>query len=240
MARRKVRARIDAARAPHTACACARSGELQPSHPLGQARRATGAHPSLCARVHHLLPAPHAEGSAEPTAADLLQKAAAQIASLERQLMWREERMLEAIKAQTELRDRVLEYHADFSKEKGEVFDITADMTRQHKAMQEELNGRIRALDATIGAQRDELKAAHEAHEETRRQHVQALALKDAQIAEQKQRMEEMAIEFGEMLKETLDKMGERIEVTSKSWEQETGAPIMNRLQEFKLNVTDA
>ena len=35
---------------------------------------------------------------------------------------------------------------------------------------------------------------------------AQELARKDAEIAEQKQKMEDMAVEFGEMLKETLDK----------------------------------
>ena len=34
----------------------------------------------------------------------------------------------------------------------------------------------------------------------------QELARKDAEIAEQKQKMEDMAVEFGDMLKETLDK----------------------------------
>jgi len=161
------------------------------------------------------------------------------IESLERQLMWREERMMEAISAQKELRERVMQFHADFTKEKEEIFDVTADMTRQYKGMQEELMKKIHGLEATITQQRDELELARLAHEETRRAKDEAIAIKDAEIAEQKQKMEEMAIEFGEMLKETLDKMGERIEVTSSSWENETGAPIMNRLQEFKLNVAD-
>lgn len=154
--------------------------------------------------------------------------------------MWREERMMQAISAQKELRERVLEYHADFTKEKDEVFDITADMTRQYKGMQEELMRKISSLESTINTQRNELELARIAHEETRKAKDQVIALKEAEIAEQKQRMEEMAIEFGEMLKETLDKMGERIEVTSSSWEKDASAPIMNRLQEFKLNVADA
>jgi hypothetical protein len=179
------------------------------------------------------------EGDAELTTADLLQRAALRIESLERQMMWREERMMQAISAQKELRERVLEYHSDFSKEKDEIFDITADMTRQYKGMQEELMRKINSLESTINTQRDDLELARLAHEETRKAKDQVIALKDSEISEQKLKMEEMAIEFGEMLKETLDKMGERIEVTSSSWENETGAPIMNRLQEFKLNVAD-
>ncbi|KAJ1629879.1 hypothetical protein T492DRAFT_629254 [Pavlovales sp. CCMP2436] len=179
------------------------------------------------------------EGDAELTTADLLNRAALRIESLERQLMWREEKMMEAVRAQKELRERVVQYDDDFKREKEEIFDITADMTRQYKGMQEELMRKINSLESTINTQRDELELARLAHEETRKQKDQVIALKDAEIAEQKQKMEEMAIEFGEMLKETLDKMGERIEVTSSSWELDAGAPIMNRLQEFKLNVAD-
>ena len=43
------------------------------------------------------------------------------------------------------------------------------------------------------------------------------LMVDDHEIAEQKQKMEDMAVEFGEMLKETLDRMSERIEVSNSS-----------------------
>ena len=38
--------------------------------------------------------------------------------------------------------------------------------------------------------------------------------------------MEDMAVEFGEMLKETLDRMSERIEVSNSSWEGDAGAGV--------------
>ena len=47
--------------------------------------------------------------------------------------------------------------------------------------------------------------------------------------------MEEMAQEFGDMLKETLDKMRERIEITNTSFENEAGVPMIRRLEEFNL-----
>jgi hypothetical protein len=43
------------------------------------------------------------------------------------------------------------------------------------------------------------------------------------QIADLKMKMEDMSQEFGEMLKETLDKMSEKIEATSNEWEQDAG-----------------
>ena len=55
------------------------------------------------------------------------------IESLERQLVWRDEKMTTEIASQKELRQRVLQYHHDFQQEKQEIFEITADMTRQYK-----------------------------------------------------------------------------------------------------------
>ena len=58
------------------------------------------------------------------------------IESLERQLVWREEKLQGALAAQRELKQQVENYHADFEREKTEIFDISADMTRQYKGMQ--------------------------------------------------------------------------------------------------------
>jgi predicted RNase H-like nuclease (RuvC/YqgF family) len=62
-----------------------------------------------------------------------------------------------------------------------------------------------------------------------------ALAAKNAEIQELKSKMEEMALEFGDMLKETLDKMRERIEITNTSFEGDGGVPMIRRLEEFNL-----
>ena len=48
------------------------------------------------------------------------------------------------------------------------------------------------------------IELARQANEDLRRNKDQELANKDAQIADLKQKMEDMAIEFGDMLKETL------------------------------------
>ena len=81
------------------------------------------------------------EGSADMGPAELLKRAAWRIESLERQLVWREEKVSQATAAQKELRDRVLQYHADFAKEKEEVFDVAADMTRQYGGCRRSCSG---------------------------------------------------------------------------------------------------
>jgi hypothetical protein len=45
--------------------------------------------------------------------------------------------------------------------------------------------------------------------------------------------MEDMSQEFGEMLKETLDKMSEKIEATSNDWEQGSGSNSEKKLAEL-------
>ena len=84
------------------------------------------------------------EGSADMGPAELLKRAAWRIESLERQLVWREEKVSQATAAQKELRDRVLQYHADFAKEKEEVFDVAADRERLYAACDD---GSVRVYD---------------------------------------------------------------------------------------------
>ena len=58
------------------------------------------------------------------------------------------------------------------------------------------------------------------------------------EIAELRSKMDEMAEEFGEMLRETLDKMRERIEVTSGNFDAPE-LPIQRRMEEMKLGEND-
>jgi len=177
------------------------------------------------------------EASAEMTEKELLQQAQLRIEALEQQLVWREEKTDAALRGQKELQERITHYHADFEREKEEIFDISADMTRQYKGMQEELIAQVNKLEQTIAEQKDELERAQLQLEEVRRQMANELALKDAEIKEQKDKMEDMAVEFGEMLKETLDRMSEKIEITNQGWEDGAGNDISRRLQEHKMGV---
>lgn len=76
------------------------------------------------------------DGDGELNPQELLRRAAFRIESLERQLAWREEKMVAALASQKELKERVALYHEDFEREKASIFDIASDMTRQYKGMQ--------------------------------------------------------------------------------------------------------
>merc|ERR1712216_457628 len=150
-------------------------------------------------------------------------RAQLRIEALERELVQRQDVVNRALQAHNDMRQKQAELLKDFDDEKQTTFAITADMTRQYKSMQEELMRRINTLETTIMEQKDQLELSRQANEELTKQKDQELALKDATIADLKMKMEDMSQEFCEMLKETLDKMSEKIEATSNEWEQDAG-----------------
>ena len=55
-------------------------------------------------------------------------------------------------------------------------------------------------------------------------------------IQNQTAKLEQMAYEFANMLKETLDKMSQRIEVTHAAQGKQQEMPLMSRLKEYNLD----
>merc|ERR1712100_920855 len=132
---------------------------------------------------------------------------------LERELMLKKEEAVEAIHAKNELRERVKEYHDEFEREKMRTLDITADMTRQYKEINE--------LENQILDLHDQLKLSEMKLERHKTETKKQMEEKDKVIQDQSHRMEQMAAEFGSMLEETLKKMTDRIEISSKKYEED-------------------
>ena len=63
------------------------------------------------------------------------------------------------MKARRELQERVEHLKGDFEEEQKATFEITANMTRQYKAMQEQLLNEINKLESTIDELKDKLGA---------------------------------------------------------------------------------
>jgi hypothetical protein len=115
-------------------------------------------------------------------------------------------------------RETLMHLKKDFAEEKHRTAQIAADMTRQYKAKREEYGKRMNELQDEIYAIRDKLENAKIESAAMARKKAQLISLKDAEITEQKNKMEEMAHEFGNMLKGTLSKMAEKV-VISNDWE---------------------
>lgn len=62
--------------------------------------------------------------------------------------------------------------------------------------------------------------------------------VQEQEIVELKEKMEDMAVEFGEMLKDTLDKMSERIEATASEWNAASvdDGSVQKKLDELSLH----
>ncbi|GBG30394.1 Coiled-coil domain-containing protein 153 [Hondaea fermentalgiana] len=175
------------------------------------------------------------EGGAELTPMEVAKLLQAENLALQRQLAERQEEATKAMASRREIQNRVIELKRDFEDEQKQTFQITADMTRQYKSMQEELLTRINILENTINELNDKLEQANASIDDMKKERAEVIAQKDAEINEHKQRMEDMAKEFGDMLKETLDKMGERIDVSGKGWENESAGVVQQKLAEFKV-----
>jgi len=134
-----------------------------------------------------------------------------------------------------DLRSKLVELHKDFEEEKKRTYALTADMTRQYKRKVEEMM-REKALEEERRMKlEDELAALQSAKSAQEREWAQKLSLKEAEILEQKQKMDEMAAEFGAMLRATLEKMSEKIEITS-DWETNgLNEPIVRTFEDFSL-----
>lgn len=140
---------------------------------------------------------------------------------LERELMLKKEEAVEAIHAKNELRERVKEYHDEFEREKMRTLDITADMTRQYKAMHELFIKEINQLENQILDLHDQLKLSEMKLERNKTETKQHQEQNERLIANGQEKMAQMATEFGLMLEETLKKMTDRIEISSKSYDED-------------------
>ena len=146
-------------------------------------------------------------------------KAIAEVMSLRTQLGMRQTALTDAETAKREAEEKLAKLRADFDQEQETAYEISKDMTRQYKGMQEQLVERITQLSNTVQDLQDKLDDAESHLAKTVREKDEIIASKDEEISQMKAKMEDMAREFGGMLKETLDKMRERIELSSTNLE---------------------
>merc|ERR1712185_599485 len=146
----------------------------------------------------------------------------------------RSEEASKALASKREYASRMEQISKDFENDKQMTFEITQDMTRQYKALQEELLGRINKLEDTIQDLQDKLAESDDRQERVLKDKNAIIKMKDDEIAELKSKMDDMAEEFGEMLRETLEKMRERIEVSNNNYDG-ADVQIQQRMEELKM-----
>ncbi|CAJ1422470.1 unnamed protein product [Effrenium voratum] len=156
---------------------------------------------------------------------------------LQYRVMIKDEQILGCRKSEEDLRKRIAELDKAFDDEAVRCRENTAEMSRQYREMQESFNETIDVLQKQVSEAKAEIESVTKEIEQVRIDKEEILRQKDLEIASLSSKMETMAFEFADMLKETLDKMSQRIEVTHNSWDRDTTKPpLINRLKAFGLN----
>merc|ERR1711904_136321 len=148
----------------------------------------------------------------------------------------KDEQIATSTAAEDEQRRRIAELDKGFKDEHEKSLEVTGEMSRQYREMQDSFNERIEDLQQQVASSKQEIEGVQRDIERTRVEKDEIIRQKEEQIRSLTLKMETMAFEFADMLKETLDKMSQRIEVTHSSWDRDAGKPpLMNRLKEFSL-----
>lgn len=101
--------------------------------------------------------------------------------------------------------------------------------------MQEELLNKINSLQDEVTQNDEEIKSLKVEHEKVNNEKQEIERIKNDEIKELKKRIDDMSSEFAEMLKETLQKMNERIEAANSHWKEENDMNMLQRFEEMAL-----
>mmetsp|Transcript_7485 Transcript_7485/g.16232 ORF Transcript_7485/g.16232 Transcript_7485/m.16232 type:complete len:167 (+) Transcript_7485:253-753(+) len=140
-----------------------------------------------------------------------LARAETEVLSLQRILELRSHEALEARRSERLWRERVDAFTSALEQQKEDTLDITSDMLRQYKTMQEQMTRRIAELE---GENRSLRRVVEDKDVEVARLQAEKDAMRkacDAEVLDYQRRMEDMQLEFTQMLRDTLDKMHERL-----------------------------
>eukprot|EP00933_Yihiella_yeosuensis_P045403 TRINITY_DN4076_c0_g1_i1.p1 TRINITY_DN4076_c0_g1~~TRINITY_DN4076_c0_g1_i1.p1 ORF type:complete len:189 (-),score=53.40 TRINITY_DN4076_c0_g1_i1:63-629(-) len=155
---------------------------------------------------------------------------------LQYRLMIKDEQTQNSRKSEEDLRRRVQELDKCFEDEAQRCQENTGEMSRQYREMQASFNETIEVLQKQVAQAKQEIESVTKEIERVRIEKDDIIRQKDMEISSLSSKMETMAFEFADMLKESLDKMSQRIEVTHNSWDRDSDKPpLMNRLKAFAL-----
>lgn len=140
-----------------------------------------------------------------------------EISQLQMQVIMQHTQTMNSKSKAKELTMKYQELSEEFDKENKKQFIISMNMTRQYKLMREKLTGRIYELSKQRNQQKEEMERVQKECTERIQEKEEIIANKDKEIASWKLKNEEMAKEFGQMLKQTLDKMSEKIVISNEN-----------------------
>lgn len=137
--------------------------------------------------------------------------------------------------SENEKRHRELQLEKQLKDEEKRTRDIIADMTRQYKSMFEELTEQINKLERKVVDNNEIIEDLKEQYEKLNNEKLEIEKQKNEEIKEYKKKIDDMSSDFAEMLRDTLHKMQERIEIANREWEAENDANMLKRFEDMAL-----
>jgi chromosome segregation ATPase len=141
----------------------------------------------------------------------------AQSEILKKQIVLQKEKADNAKSSENDGRNKMVELDKNFKDEEDTRYTIIKEMTGQYKSMQDELQKENNDLKRKVKDQQDVIKQKEDDIVDLVRDKDQDLVRKDDEIKDLKRKIEDMSSEFAKMLKETLEKMQQRIELANSS-----------------------
>ena len=105
-----------------------------------------------------------------------------------------------------------------------ETSKTTGDLQRQYDEMEKGLLEKINTAKSDVAEREDTLKNKVQEIEDLAKATDESRAKKEAEIDALRRQIDEMSSDFAEMLKQTLGKMQERIELANVQWDGDDGA----------------
>lgn len=122
---------------------------------------------------------------------------------------------------QAECRQKLVEIDHCFEEERKKSLQVNFDMKDRYKQMMDEKEAKISALEEELRTGLKELSDKEKHIREITMKKDKEIEEKDNEIRDSRKKIDDMSQEFASMLKATLDKMQERIELANTQWDNE-------------------
>ncbi|XP_067943620.1 dynein regulatory complex protein 12-like [Watersipora subatra] len=167
------------------------------------------------------------------------QRTMGEIEALKDQLSKRKEVARRAKSAGLELKDKMKEAEQLLTTQQADQKSVSADMTRQYKTMQTEMNLRIHQLESERDRLQIELEKTQTTLQTTIKVKDDEIAQRDRRIADLNMQMRDLKKDIGVLVQDSFTTLLLKLEEARKNWEEKsTLIQARNKqvLMEFHLN----
>ena len=142
----------------------------------------------------------------------------AEVDCLKQKLVLEQERMDRSAATEEAIRQDQLDLDKEMEEHRDATRIAVREMTVMYRKMESDQQSQITAKETNVAEQEEKKKNLNEDIARLKKEREEQEAAKDQEIAELKDKINEMSTDFAQMLKDTLQKMQERIDLANQ-WE---------------------